>query len=584
MNSVPQHTLSEVAAYVLAGLAGVIGLLAYFSRRDIRSLVIGCTFVGAASLESVHAYVTAAPFMDDLPSWLAAYAPWSEVGSRFFLGAGMVVASLPRPPRPSAPKVVGIAVAGYLSTFVLLGLLPSPTGMLDTTIDLAAGALLAAALVAWINRSRSEGGGFERWIVYSLVIATVAQFLFALGSSEDFDTMFVAMHILKSVSFACALIAFFTTVYRAFHRVEELGQQNARILDSAAEGIIGVDETGLIVFANAASQQMLGLSETEMVGADHHALFHHSRVDGKRYRDEDCPIVTTARFGERARSSDEVFWRANGSAFPVELVAAPFTPHGHTGGAVVMFRDVSERKALEELKADFVSIVSHELRTPLTSMKGALSLLADDDDARLSDTSRRMVEVAIQSSDRLVRLVNDILDVEGLDSGRIRINKEHVELSPLIEKAADEMAGLAVETGVEIEITEMPTLWVEADPHRVIQVMTNLIGNACKFSPKGSRVTIEILVSDFDALVRVRDQGRGIPADKLEAVFERFHQVDPTDTREKGGTGLGLSIARGIVNQHGGRIWVESQPGAGSTFSFTLPLRAREPDRTTEPV
>lgn len=585
---VPEHTLTEVAAYVLAGLAGTIALLAYFSRRDLRSLVIGCTLVGAASLESVHAFVTAAPFMDELPGWLQSFMPWSELGSRFYLGVGMLAAAHPRFDGHGAPRitraVVATAVAGYVGTFLVLSFVPTGGRALEISINISAGVLLAGALVAWSRRPSHEEETFDRWILFSLLFAAAGQLLFAAQSTRLFDPMFVADHALKSVSFSCALVAFFTTVYRAFRRVEELGQQNARILDSAAEGIIGVDERGRIVFANTAAQMMLRLPEEQMIGADHHNLFHHSHPDRTPYEASACPITLTADVGEASRSSDEVFWRSDGAAFPVELVAAPFEPHGRRGGAVVVFRDISERKALEELKSDFVSIVSHELRTPLTSMKGALSLIADEDDANLSATSRRMVQVAMESSDRLVHLVNDILDVEGLDSGRIKINKEHVELSPLIEKAVEGLAGLSAETGVHIEVMPAQQLWVDADPHRITQVMTNLIGNACKFSPSGARVDVEVLVSDYDALVRVKDRGRGIPADRLEAVFDRFHQIDASDRSDKGGTGLGLAIARGIVNQHGGRIWAESMPGQGSTFSFTLPLRAREPDKVTETV
>ena len=583
---VPQHTLSEVGSYVLAGVAGVIGLLAYFSSRDLRSLVLGCTLLGAGFLEGLHTLITAAPFIQDVPSWFEPYVVWSDLASRFYLGAGLLfAASAPFDDRTnniSAPRVVATVVAGLFATIAALRFVPAGGRAFDSVMESAAGLLLAAALVLWLRRERWREDAFEHWMVLGLLFATAGQLFFSVQSSRLFDQPYMVMHFVKSIAYGCVVVAFFTAVYRAFRRVEELGQENEQILESAAEGIIGVDESGSIVFANPAASQMLGIATEDLVGDDHHPLFHHSLPDGSPNPISDCLIARTATTGYRTRSSDEIFWRRDGSAFPVELVAAPFTPRGRSGGAVVVFRDISERKALEEMKSDFVSIVSHELRTPLTSMKGALSLIADGEGANLSDTGRRMVDIAIQSSDRLVALVGDILDVEGLDSGRISINPEPVELAALAQRAIGEMAGLALERGVRTELRSSQEVWVDADPNRIIQTFTNLLGNAYKFSPSGSTVVVEVLDYRSRGLVRISDQGRGIPGDELEAIFERFHQVDPGDGRKARGTGLGLAIARTIIGHHGGRIWAESKLGAGSTFSFTLPLLDRA--TTEEPV
>ena len=572
---VPQHTLSEVGSYVLAGVAGVIGLLAYFSSRDVRSLVLGCALIGSGFLEGLHTLITAAPFIQDVPSWFEPYVVWSDLASRFYLGAGLLLAARfdARGKGISAPRVVATVVAGWFATIAILRFVPAGGRVFDAVMESAAGLLLAAALVLWLRRDRWRDDAFEHWMVLGLLFATAGQLFFSVQSSRLFDPAYMAMHLTKSVAYGCVVIAFFTAVYRAFRRVEELGQENEQILESAAEGIIGVDESGSIVFANPAASQMLGMATEDLIGSDHHPLFHHSLPDHTPNPVSECVIARTATKGRRTRSSDEIFWRKGGSAFPVELVAAPFTPRGRSGGAVVVFRDISERKALEEMKADFVSIVSHELRTPLTSMKGALSLIADGEGDNLSDAGRRMVEVAIQSSDRLVALVGDILDVEGLDSGRISIHPEPLELAALAQRAINEMAGLAIERGVRTELRSTAEVWVDADPNRMIQTFTNLLGNAYKFSPSGSTVVVEVLEYRSQGLVRISDQGRGIPGDELEAIFERFHQVDPGDGRKARGTGLGLAIARTIIGQHGGRIWAESELGAGSTFSFTLPLR-----------
>ena len=236
--------------------------------------------------------------------------------------------------------------------------------------------------------------------------------------------------------------------------------------------------------------------------------------------------------------------------------------------------DVAERRQIARLKDEFVSIVAHELRTPLTSIRGSLGLLAS---GRLNGTpqAQRMLEIAAQNSDRLVRLINDKLDLDRLQSGRLELNPARVEVARLVEQSMHAVEGAATGVQVTLEARIDPGLDVWADPDRVVQVLVNLLSNAAKFSPPGAVVEVVAENRGEQALFQVRDRGRGIPADKLDAIFERFRQVDSSDARDKGGTGLGLAICRSIVQQHGGRIWVASEWGKGSTFFFTLPREPR---------
>ena len=183
-----------------------------------------------------------------------------------------------------------------------------------------------------------------------------------------------------------------------------------------------------------------------------------------------------------------------------------------------------------------------------------------------------MVEIAVENTDRLVRLINDILDIERIDSGQIDLHQEPCDAAELIESAIQAVGQVAAEAQVRLIADAQPGALL-ADPDRVLQTLTNLISNAVKFSPAGGTVRVSSVRCDDEVLFQVSDEGRGIPADKLETIFERFQQVDASDAREKGGTGLGLAICRTIVEQHGGRIWVESELGAGSTFSFVLPAQ-----------
>lgn len=236
-------------------------------------------------------------------------------------------------------------------------------------------------------------------------------------------------------------------------------------------------------------------------------------------------------------------------------------------------RTAAQLRRSERLKDEFVSVVGHELRTPLTSIRGSLGLLEGGVMGELPEEAKAMASTAIDNTDRLVRLVNDILDIERIDSGRAEIELAPVSAAALVEQSVQVVGEVAGEAGVELR-SEVEDTVVSCDADTVVQTLTNLLGNAIKFSEAGAAITIAVAPKDGQAVFAVRDTGRGIPADQLESIFERFSQVDASDAREKGGTGLGLAIARDIVEGHGGRIWAESEEGKGTTFSFTLPLAA----------
>ncbi|MBI3924514.1 MAG: PAS domain S-box protein [Armatimonadetes bacterium] len=361
---------------------------------------------------------------------------------------------------------------------------------------------------------------------------------------------------------------------RAERELERLSRQNQLILDSAGEGIYGVNLAGECSFVNPAAAKFTGYSQDDLLQAEVpvHEILHYSRVDGSDYPWGDSPVFKTLQDGKVRRVQGDVMWRRNGTFFPVEYVCTPLVERGRIVGAVVTFQDVTERTKIEQMKNEFVSIVSHELRTPLTSIRGSLGLLAGGVLRKTPERAEGMLKIALNNTDRLVRLINDILDIERLESGRVTIEKRECRLEDLMKQAVDVMDAMGSENGVTLqaEATDCP---IHVDPDRILQVLTNLLSNAIKFSPRGGKVTLSAEPRKADVLVKVSDVGRGIPSDKLDKIFERFQQVDASDARKKGGTGLGLAICRTIVEQHGGEIWVESVMGAGSTFFFTLPLK-----------
>jgi signal transduction histidine kinase len=230
-----------------------------------------------------------------------------------------------------------------------------------------------------------------------------------------------------------------------------------------------------------------------------------------------------------------------------------------------------EHRRLDAMKQEFVSAVSHELRTPLTAIRGSLEMLADGEAGDLPPRARPVVEMATRGSERLSRLVNDIIDLERLESGTFGFHPAVHDLHPLIQDVGDSLTPLAQEAGVALVVSPL-RLRVTCDGDRVTQALVNLVGNALKFTPAGGTVTVVAELTGAEVRISVCDTGRGIPSQELSAIFDRFHQIDPDDARQKAGTGLGLAITERIVHGHGGRIWVDSTPGRGSTFSFTLPV------------
>lgn len=353
-------------------------------------------------------------------------------------------------------------------------------------------------------------------------------------------------------------------------RAEELSRQQEILLDSVADGICGMDRHGIVSFANPAAARLLGAPASRLTGKAIHDLLHGAAPDG-RACGEDCALRRATQRSV-ACAGEETIYRANGTSLPAEYFFTPILDQGRFSGSVLSFRDISQRYALDRLKDEFISTVSHELRTPLTSIRGALGLLSSGILGKINDKAANLLRIAVTNSDRLVRLINDILDLERIQSGKEPISFRPLQLSEIVRQAIDGMQPVADAAGVRL-LHDNTQAEISADPDRLLQVLTNLLSNAVKFSPADSTVSVMMRPGATGVTLSVIDQGRGIPADKLDAIFGRFQQVDASDSRQKGGSGLGLAICRTIVLQHSGRIWAERNPVRGSTFRVFLPYK-----------
>ncbi len=351
-------------------------------------------------------------------------------------------------------------------------------------------------------------------------------------------------------------------------QTDDLRRQQEILLDSVTDGICGLDRNGNVSFANPAAARLLGAPADTLTGIQVHELLHGAAPRDGRCG-EDC-ILRAAAVEPSSTSGEENFFRVDGSSFPAEYTLTPIRGQGRYSGSVLSFRDISQRYALDQLKDEFISTVSHELRTPLTSIRGALGLLTSGILGDVNEKAANLLRIALTNSDRLVRLINDILDLERIQSGREPLAFRGVQLADIVKQAIEDMQPMADAAGVKL-IHDATKVEVIADPDRMLQVVTNLLSNAVKFSPPNSPVSVMLRPGVTGVILSVIDHGRGIPADKLETIFGRFQQVDASDARQKGGTGLGLAICRTIVLQHSGRIWAERNPVRGSTFRIFLP-------------
>jgi two-component system sensor histidine kinase VicK len=356
-------------------------------------------------------------------------------------------------------------------------------------------------------------------------------------------------------------------------------RQRELILQSVGEGIYGVDLEGRVTFINDAGARLLGYTPEELTGREIHEVIRHSHADGTSYTHLTNPILQGMRRREAVRMRDEVFWRNDGIRIPVEYIANPLIEEGQLAGMVVAFQDVSERRRLDRMKDEFISTVSHELRTPLTTLRASLGLVSSGSLDKRPEKQRQMIEMAIGNCDRLIKLVNDILDFEKIENGRLPLSRVEVEAVDLLRRAADVAHSSATAAQIGFQIKAAPAA-VYADSERVLQVLNELVSNAIKFSPPQTVIRLGTRPArQGEVCFVVEDQGRGIAPEKLEHIFDRFQQGDASDSRAMGGTGLGLALCRSIVEQHGGQIWVESTPGKGSRFLFTLPAAEVLPQR-----
>ena len=348
-----------------------------------------------------------------------------------------------------------------------------------------------------------------------------------------------------------------------FAEIESRRHELATMLDSMQEAVVAVTSEGHVRWSNAVMQR---IARTQIQPG--RPLVHS-------VRDPELLACIKGALEEGEVRVGRANLLAPGRVF--EISAAPLP----SGGALAVLHDVTRIEAAEKSRRDFIANVSHELRTPLTSIQGYVETLLEDSKPK-PETSREFLGIILKNASRMNRLTEDLLALASVESPDYKLAAQQARASVLVHDAIESLGGMVVDSGVRLESADAPDALVMADPDAMNQVFGNLIENALKYGKAGKRIVVGAKLLDNEVEFFVQDFGPGIASEHLDRIFERFYRVDKARSRESGGTGLGLAIVKHIVLAHGGRIWAESELGAGAAFHFTLPLTHRTPTAPSE--
>jgi PAS domain S-box-containing protein len=363
----------------------------------------------------------------------------------------------------------------------------------------------------------------------------------------------------------------------AYKKVESERERLASVVEYSSDAIFTTSADDMITSWNRGAERLFGYEAAEANGKKAAMLIPLHRED------EFYSLRARVKRGERIDNHETEYVKQEGKFVDVSISWAPLLDEsGNDVGCSLTVRDITERKDAEKRVSEFYSVVSHELRTPLTSIRGALGLI--EGNVLDAEEITEMVAAARGSADRLIRLINDMLDLKKVESGKMDLQRTKIDVSELVSQSLYALTGMAEEAGVKLMFSEQSSGVVYADWDKATQIITNLVSNAIKFSLRDTEVSVVTeLMEEKTIRFQIIDHGSGIAADDIGKLFEKFKQLDSSDTRHKGGTGLGLAITKALVEQHGGTIGVESKPGKGSRFWFELPVFIEKADSQQVP-
>ncbi len=583
------HTIIELFAAFICLYAAILGFIKYYYRKTTNILIISSGLL-VTSLLKFSLALTLSPFLLQLISASGtAYLLWSNFAINTFFTLTFLTSLIIN--YYQEKKQINLKLNEmlyYTSILILTTAILASLMLLPLTLDfinmgyILLSILLFSTLLGYFIKSDWKKDYLNYFIMYALIGQFVSISIFQSASNEVFDFKYELSTVVQILSFIFIIIGLLTNIFSIFKQKKLNEQRLEAILNSMVDSIITIDVSGNIKSYNPMTEVLFGYSEKELENQNINILIPEVEViDSLMSKLVDGKVELTAV-------------RKNNTTFPAEMGLSEIYWDNKTI-FIVVIRDITQHKEVAQLKNEFVSIVSHELRTPLTSIRGSLGLLAANTLGKVPEQMKSLIDIAYNNSSRLVFLINDILDIEKIESGKMTFDMVVVDLIPLIKECISSNNMYAAQYDVKYNfvninnkregaeyyinednnyriIEDVDDIQLFVDKNRLMQVITNLLSNAAKFSKPND--SVDIIVSRYENTIRVsvKDYGQGMPEKFKSKIFQKFAQADSSTTRAKGGSGLGLNICKAIIEKMHGSISFETELGKGSTFYFDIPL------------
>ena len=611
------HTVMETISTVLALFIGIMSLVRFYSNGMTKFLILGAGAIGVASLDACHVVLTSNWLEAYRTSELDALIPWSWLASRLllaFIFLSIIVSSRKKLEKVSpvliSKKFIYFITACAVSISILIFIfIQLPAGYYDNNlfnrpVDLIPGFIFLFALLASIKPPMWNSGEIEHWLIISLILSVFTQLLYMPLSQNLFDVQFDSAHLLKILSYTSILCGL---IFSSYHEFIKLGTEvdvrkysqraleasearNRTLMNSLVDGLITINNKGIIENINSSACLLFGYSKLELLGKNIKILMpqpYHSEHDGYLKNYEMTGKAKIIGIGRKV-----IGLKKSGKTFPIDLSVSEMMINGVKKYSGIIRDDTDRNKAEEDIinarnkaetaaqaKSDFLATMSHEIRTPMNGVVGMVEIL---ENTPLNNEQKDIVNTISESGHALVNLINDILEISKIESGKIEFNLSEFNLEKTAYDVAKLLSAKAHKKNIDLILyyhANCPKV-VIGDKGRIRQILLNLVGNAVKFTLQG-HVLIDISCTHStnnlkDIKVQIIDTGIGINEDKKHKLFESFTQADSSTSRKYGGTGLGLSISRKLINIINGELDVISSPDKGSTFWFNLKLETHD--------
>ncbi len=615
------HSLMEMLATILALFIGSLSLVRFYSRGGTDYLVLGAGFIGVALLDGYHALVTSIWFRDFFPSDLSSLIPWSWFASRLFLSVIFLLLYFTlkwegedKSLHKISPRLIfGFIFITAICSFLFFAFIPLPSGYYKLSIfyrpeEIIPAIIYAIVLYGFLKKGYWKNDFFSHWLIVAIIINLIAQLAVMPYSSNLFDIQFDIAHVLKKISYLCILSGLLISVFRAFKdldaqeiirkkaqlSLESSEIRNRTMMNSLVDGLISINEIGIIENINNAACRLFGYSKLELLGKNINILMpspYHEEHDGYLLNYKTTQEKKIIGFGRKVTGL-----RKDGTTFPMDLAVSEMLISGIKKYSGIIRNDTerlqnenelikakNEAQAAAEAKSNFLASMSHEIRTPMNGVLGMVELLQD---TPLNTQQKDIIKTISDSGLSLLEIINDILEYSKFEAGKIDLELITFNLERTVYDVTRLLLVKAEEKGIELIFyfhTDCPE-YVIGDAGRIRQIMLNLVGNAIKFTETG-QVVVEVKPLNHshhqhNICIEVIDTGIGIDVAVKDKLFQSFTQADNSTSRKYGGTGLGLTISRRLIELMNGILDVKSQEKKGSTFWIELKLEEAEaPER-----